>query len=206
MALRALAPSSIVALLAGVAAAENQPTPTWELGYSMNFGGEGIGNQTFGQFGLRFHLGRRIVPDLAATVRIDFLSTSAGTSDNEVVGETVRVLTGLDWRVRKSKGFPIPELFVTGGMGSELTAWDRGTVHRLVSYVGFETRQHFTIPKNRAIRGISHCGWRFGLNVQVARGVEPMAIARACTLCETPDPKRGLDFGIMGYYGLDFGR
>ena len=202
MALRSLI---VVAALAGTASAD-QPTPRWELGFSFAGGGQTIGDQAYGQIGVRFHLSRRIVPALGVAVRGELLSTNKTVGDKLVIGETARLLTGLDWQVRPTKGFPIPELFVLGGMGTEHTAWDRGVVHRMVTYVGFEARQQFTIPKNHAIRGVSHMGMRYGVHIQVSRGVEPMSIAAACTNCQLPDRDRGLDVAILGTYGLDFGR
>jgi hypothetical protein len=204
MALRSLI---LVAALAGSASAETyQATPRWELGFSIAGGGESIGDQFYGQAGMRFHLSRRIVPALAVAVRAELLTTNKGSGEHLVIGETVRLMTGLDWQVRPTKGLPVPELFVLGGMGTEHIAWDRGVVHRMLTYVGFEARQQFTIPKNHAIRGVSHMGMRYGIHLQVSRGVEPMTIAAACTNCVLPDRERGLDFAILGTYGIDFGR
>jgi hypothetical protein len=195
----------LVATLAGPAHAE-QRTPTWEFGVALAGGAESIGDQTFAQIGSQFHLARRIVPDLGIALRAELLNTNASRGNDTIIGETGRLLAGLDWRVYHSpRGFPIPELFVIGGVGTELVAWDRGIVHRMLTYTGFEARQNGRV-RTGSFRGVTHVGMRYGVRLQVARDVEAMTLARACTLCDVPDRGRGFDAAVIGYYGLDFGR
>jgi hypothetical protein len=180
--------------------------PCWDLGFAFAGGAAVIGDQTFGQFGLRVHLARRIGDRNLLVMMGELLATNRGSGEALVIGETVRGLVGLDRRLGRVRDFPIPEVFGAAGIGGELTAWDRGTVTRPLVYVGVDARQGFDMPPDRPLRGVRRFAMRYGVRVQAARDVPPMTLARACSGCSPATPDRSLDIAVIGYYGIDFGR
>jgi hypothetical protein len=184
------------------------PGPPWHFGLAFAGGGESIGDATFGQIGIAIHVSRRVIGRLALGVTGEMLTTNRTLDDGAstlIIGQTLRGLAGAEWTAYRHRKPFVPSVVVQGGVGRELTAWDRGTVDRGLVYAGVVARSGFDIPKRAPFHGIAQMATTLGLRFSIAPALPEMAIARACSQCGRTT-STGHDLGVMLHYGIAFGR
>jgi hypothetical protein len=195
------------ALIASVLVTATAHAEDWDAAYAFGANLETVGGDGYAGMLLHVNVARRLTRRIALGGTLEFASATSGDgTDGEIEGGVVRGLAGVDFHLLASQEAFVPNLVASIGTGTETIMWDRGTLTRALSYVGFEYRTSFHIAKGGFVRGLDTLGFHLGVRAHVAPGPTSTRIAKLCTSCDPEEPDRGIDVGLAIYMGLLFGR
>jgi hypothetical protein len=207
MALRTLIAITLVAGLAGPAAADDARPVRWQRGFGFAGGAAQIGDLGFANIGLQARLGRRVSPRVHLGLTAELLNTNRGDGAELVMGETTRAMLGAEYDLNTPDDGSLAIRGVAiGGAGGELITWERGYAARPFGFVGAEVQMRFEIDDGGFFQELRSMGFRAGVRFQVAPSIPSHEVPMRCTIgCEPYPAADRTDVAFVIYQGLDFG-